>query len=336
MIVVVTGPDHAMVRHAVRTRAAAADPDGQSTSEIDGTSATMSEVIQAIASVGFFSAGRCVIVNDFVTTQNKGARGRAGTDWSGLFGAVPAESTLILADPQLMSLPAAVKKALPADAEMVLGDPPRGPQLVRWIRDRAGALGSSITEPDARGLAERLYPQSWAKKSNNPVFDRPPDLALLGVELEKLAVAADPGPIRKEHIDRLVHRGDDDRIFGFIDAAMAGNTQRAVVELDRLIVAGDDPHRILAQLGQSIELAAILATAGGRDPVQAGREIGLSNPARMTSIARSMGAIGPVGAQRAVAALADADRRMKTGVIRDPVEVIHALLADIASARTFR
>lgn len=331
MIVIAVGPDASMVRHSVATHARKADPDGQSTSEMDGNAATMSDVIQAIGSAGFFSAGRVVIVHNFIAKMNKtGGRGRNAPDWAGLFGAVPEASTLILADPTLLSVPAGIRKALPADAVTFEGDPPRGPALLKWIRNGASSLGSSMDEMTARQLAERLYPQSWQRKSNNPAFDRPPDLELIRGEVTKLATAADPGPITTEHIDLLVARGDDDRIFGFIDAVVRGDLAGATTELDRLVAAGEDPHKILAQLGQTIELTSVLASAGRREPAQVGREIGLSNPNRMTAIARGLRSSSPGRAHRAVRVLTTADRMMKTGQLRDPMDVLSYIISGMA------
>lgn len=332
MIVVIIGPDGSMVRDAVRKHATAADPDGQSTSELDGNTVSMNDVIGAISSVGFFSTGRVVVVNNFISKSNKsGGRGKSAPDWSSLFGAVPEASTLILADPSLATVPVALRRALPPDAVVVEGDPPRGPQLEKWIRSMVAQLDSDITEADARYFAERLYPQTWGRKGNNPAFDRPPDLALMASELEKLATAANPGPVTRQLIDQLVHRGDDDRIFGFIDAVVAGNIAGAITELDRLIAAGEDPHRMLAQLGQTIELTAVLAVADRREPASVGKEIGLANPARMNAIARGLRSASPNRAKHAVQILSDADRRMKTGLLRDPVDTLHFIMAEIAT-----
>ncbi len=331
MILIAVGPDASMVRHAVARHARKADPDGQSTSEMDGSTASMSDVINAVGSVGFFSAGRVVIVHNLISKMNKaGGRGRNAPDWSGLFSSVPEPSTLILADPSLAAIPVGVRKALPADAITFEGDPPRGPQLIAWIRKGAEALGSSIDDIAARHLAERLYPQTWQHKGNNPAFDRPPDLELLRGEVTKLATAADPGPITRELIDELVARGDDDRIFGFIDAVVRGDIGGATTELDRLIAAGEDAHKVLAQLGQTIELAAILTTADGREPVQVGKEIGLSNPNRMVAIARGLRSSSPGRAKRAMRLMTTADRMMKTGELRDATDVIHYVISGMA------
>lgn len=335
MICVVLGPDYAMARGRARDIARERDPSGDNTSTMDGKAASIRAVMMDIASVGFFSAGRVVIVEDLIARLGKqGAKdGGQVPDWPGLFSAVPDASTLVLLDPSLAALPAAVKKALPAMATVDLSEPPRGPHLVTWIRNRANVEQAQIDEPTARFLAESLYPQSWAQKSRNPAYDRPPDMEMLGNEIAKLALAAHPGPIRRDHIREMVDRGDEDRIFTFLDAAASGRLSAAMVELDHLLAAGEDPAKLLAQLSQNVELGAVMAAAGRRDPAAVGREIGLSNPQRMGSIQRSIGGQAPGTVLASVPLATAADRRMKQGELREPLDALYDAILAIAAAR---
>jgi DNA polymerase III delta subunit len=335
MISIVLGPDYAMARARMREIRRAQDPSGDSTSMLDGKSVSIRNVMMDIASVGFFSAGRVVIVEDLIARLGKqGAKdGGQAPDWPGLFAAVPDASTLILVDTSLQSLPAAIKKALPDSATVDICDPPRGPALVKWIRKTAKANQSEIDDATARFLAESLYPQSWTQKSNNPAFDRPPDMEMLANEIAKLALASAPGPISCDLILTMVDRGDEDRIFSFLDAAASGRLNAALVELDHLLAAGEDPAKLLAQLSQNVELRAVMATAGRRAPAEVGREIGLSNPNRMSSIQRGMGGQRPEEHLRSVTLAASADRKMKRGELREPLDALYDALLAIASRR---
>lgn len=335
MICVVLGPDYAMARARVREIRRKQDPSGDSTSFLDGKTASLRAVMMDIASVGFFSAGRVVVVEDLIARLGKQGAKDSGLvpDWPALFSAVPDASTLILLDPSLGTLPAAVKKALPPTATVDVADPPRGPVLVKWIQQRARAEQAEIDEPTARFLAESLYPQSWNRKANNPAYDRPPDMEMLGNEIAKLALAAHPGPITRDHIREMVDRGDEDRIFTFLDAAASGRVSVAMVELDHLLAAGEDPAKLLAQLSQNVELGAVMAAAGRRDPTAVGREIGLSNPQRMGSIQRSIGGSAPGKILTCVPLAADADRRMKHGELREPLDALYDAILAIAHAR---
>lgn len=66
MIHIILGPDYSMVREATKARAFASDPDGQSTTTLDGKTVSIQDVLMAAASIGFFSAGRTIIVEDLL------------------------------------------------------------------------------------------------------------------------------------------------------------------------------------------------------------------------------------------------------------------------------
>ncbi len=333
MIHLILGPDNAMVRDAMKRLMLASDPDGQSTSIMDGAAVSLQDVKMATASLGFFSAGRTIVVEGLLAKHAKGTGKGNPADWKGLFASVPAETTLILADPTVLSVPAAVKKVLPSDADIVLCDPPRGRKLVEWIVSRARASDGSIERPVAQKLAITLYPSTWSQKSRNPAFDRPPDMEGLGNEVEKLVLAAHPGPVTEMHISNLIETGDNDQIFAFIDAAGSGAIDRAALELDRLLEAGEDPYKILSQLCSTAELAAVMNRADRRDPAEVGKDLGLPNPGRMNAVARSVREQPRNFAPRVVRVLEETDRKIKTGELRDPVEALYFALASISSLR---
>lgn len=337
MISVILGPDYALARTALRDLRKQRDPSGDSTSFLDGKIVSIRQVITDISSLGFFSAGRVVIVEDLIARLGKqGAKDNGQTpDWPGLFAAVQSESTLILIDPSLASLPAAVKKALPNDATVQLSKPPRGAELVGWIQREAKKNGAGIDQQAARDLAMALYPQSWAQESRNPAYDRPPDMEMLANEIAKLALAAHPNPITSQLVQELVPRESDDKLFTFLDAAAAGNVPVAMVELEKLIHAGEDPGKLLAQLSQSVELGAVMAAAERRNPESVGKEIGLSNPKRMVSIQRGLQGQGSTALRRVPLAAAS-DRKMKTGELKEPLDALYDLILSIATSRRSR
>ncbi len=335
MIAIVVGPDGSMAREAVRGILRERDPSGQSTSTIDGKTATLSTIQMDATSVGFFSAGRVVIVEDVMARLGKpGAKDGANPPaWPELFAAIPDASTLILLDPSLGAVPAAIRKALPADATIVLSDPPRGRDLLRWIMGRAKDEGAGIDQATARLLAETLYPQSWSAKSTNPAYDRPPDLEALRNDIAKLAVAAHPGPITSSLIESLIAQGDTDRIFSFIDAVTQGRIGEATVQLDRLLSAGEDPGKVLAQLSQTVELSVVMAAGSRRAAGDVGKDLRLPNAGRMSGIERGLRGQPPGQAMRLEHALESADRRMKTGELRDVTDMLYDVIAAVPASR---
>jgi DNA polymerase III delta subunit len=184
-------------------------------------------------------------------------------------------------------------------------------------------------------LAESLFPQTWDRAPSNPRFDRPPDMALLTQEIEKLAVAAHPNAIGPEHIAALVASGPDQRVFRFVDTALAGDFRAALHELERLVAAGEEPAMLLAQLLGQIELATVASEAGGREAAAVARDLGTVTPARMSAVMASAHRHQPRPETSAVIG-ARTDRRLKTGRTRRPEEALQELLLALAAQQTGR
>jgi DNA polymerase III delta subunit len=326
------GPDALLVRQAVAKIVKAHDPDGTATSRIDGKSTPLPQIIAQVASVGFFGAGRVVVVDDLLARAAKPIKGSDDADSGSidigpLFAAVEQNNSLILVDQTLHSVPVAVRKLMPSSVDVVAGEPPRGPNLLRWISATAKSAGVEIDQRAAQVLGSRLYPQTWQQKPNNPRYDVPPDLDRLTQEIEKLAVAALPGSITAEHVERLVAAVADDQLFRFTDALVRRQTRTAVAELEKLLGSGEEPYAIVAQAMQQAELAVVAEHISGKDPVAAGRDLGLSNPARMSSVASSRRGLARGSAQTDLEQALAVDRQVKRGGLRQPEDALYSLIA---------
>jgi DNA polymerase III delta subunit len=347
MLTLVTGPDAFLVRSAVRRIRAQHDPDGLNTSSIEARSSGVEEIVAALATPGFFGAGRVVIVNDLMTVSSKGSAteqedeqserpAKGSVDWPRVFGAIQSENIAVFVDRDMASVPAAVKRAMPKETTVILGDPPRGSGLVAWMKERAEAADSRLADMDARFLAELLCPSTWSTKPNNPAYDRPPDLDLFAGEIDKLALSAYPGQIERSHIVEMTAAGQPDRLFPLIDATIAAEGNQAIKELSVAIGNGDDAGRIAAQLFQQAELLAALASANRTDPVEVGRALGLSNPNRMLAISKSLQRMRARPNALLGAAL-ETERQFKSGVLRQPTDQVYSLIErSLALARQTR
>lgn len=345
MIALVHGPDAAIARAEVERLLRQRDPDRASTTHLDGRTVATSQIAASIGTVGLFGESRVVVVHDLLSRGGRSGQlgpedeGRqeprgAVADLTSLFAAVPAGNTLILADPELPAVPVAVKKLLPADAVVIAGEPPRGTALINWVVKRAREEGAEVDAATARHLVSTLFPQTWSAKPANPRFDRPPDLSALANEVAKLALAAHPGPIQRQHVDALVAAGDDDRVFKFIEAAAIGRLSVGLPELRRLLDAGEEPAKLAAQLLQHCELAGVLDAAGPRvDPVAVGRALGLPNPNRMSGVAGSVRGSGSNSGITGVHAGVATDRKQKRGELRTPEDVLYDLVIELAVPR---
>lgn len=338
MIAIFCGLDGAGARAAAAALVDERDPSGQATSRLDGRTAPIADIIKQVGSAGFFGAGRVVVVSDLLTRAKRGGKkagdGEGGdepsVDVGPIFAATRPENLLILVETSTASLPAAVAKALPPDAEVQTFEPPRGQSLVTWIQRRAREEGSSIEPNVARQLAMRLYPQTWSAAPTNARYDRPPDMDLVGNEVAKLASAAWPGAITQATVEEMAISGDNDQIFRFGDAAAQGNLRTALPELTRLMDAGEEPARLGAQLAQQAELTAVIDAAGSRPAATIARDLALGSPGRVNAIQASRRR-GARPAARAVQACLDADRGTKRGLLRTPADALYVTLTGMAT-----
>lgn len=330
MIVFVHGPDRLFAREAALAHTRAIDPDESSTTWIDAREAATDQIISMIGAASFFGAPRVVVVSSLLTRPSRdGKFSRADAELKALLAAVPADNCLMLFEPDMDAPPAAIKSATPA-VTILGGEPPRGIALLAWIEETADRAGTQIDRRTAQLLAETIFPQTWDRKPSNPRYDRPPDMALLRGEVEKLALASYPDAITRNHILALIPSGQDQRVFRFLDASTAGKIDAAHRELEQLLIAGEEPAMLLAQLLGQAELMAIASQSARRDHNTIARDLGTVTPSRMSAVANSAQRHRlPAAASLDVAAAID--RSLKTGRIRRPGDALYQLMLAMAA-----
>jgi DNA polymerase III delta subunit len=340
MIYFVHGPDRLLARRAATAIVKDVDPDGHNTSWLDGRETSFSKLSAAIGSVSFFGSTRTVVVSDLLPRTSRDlerdtdvaeASTGALSDLQDILKRVPQSHCLILLEPSLLALPASLKASLLA-IEVISGAPPRGAELVRWIQERAVELGSSISPRSAQYLATLLYPQTWDRRPNNPRFDEPPDMMLISNEVEKLATAAFPGEIADDLIRELTPGRPDQRLFRFIDAALARNLRPCLLELQRLEVGGEEPAQLLAQVLGQVELTTVATYVGQRSADDVARDLGTVQPGRMSAVmsaSRSRDRRGIVSTGEAI----EADRKLKSGRSRLPSDALYDLILTDADSK---
>ena len=341
MIYFIHGPDRLLARETALRIAAEVDPDVTSTSWLDGRETTIDRIVSVISTTTFFGTPRVVIVSDLLGRGSKesdgvepgnsveGTRPRGVPGLEALISAVPDQNALVLLEPSLTSVPPSFKSAAPR-AMIFASEPPRGLELLEWLERTALRSESRIDRRTAQQLAQTLYPQTWDRKPNNPRYDRPPDMELLSQEVEKLALAAHPGPITSEHIGALTSSGPDQKVFRFLDMALAGDLRAGLDELERLTAAGDEPAMLLAQLLGQAELAPVACTAAAKSADVVARDLGAIAPGRISAVTASTRRHGS-SARRAAEIGTVIDRNLKTGRIRRPADALHHMLLVLAT-----
>jgi DNA polymerase III delta subunit len=341
VIYFVHGPDRLLGRQAVLAIAADFDPSGSNTTWLDGRETSFAGVAAAVGAASFFDTPRVVIVTDLLVRAGRDAEtgestggieersGRGRAELESLVSAVPESHHLIIFEPALTSIPAILKTAAPW-VKIIAGEPPRGPALLAWIESVALGAETRIDRRTAQRLAETLYPQTWQRKPSNPRYDRPPDLALLKAEIEKLALAAHPEPITVDHIALLTPSVPHQRVFRFLDAALMGELRSGLDELERLIAGGEEPAMLLAQLLGQMELETVTSAAVGRNPDAVARDLGAVAPGRLSSVMNASRRKGRRSQFTAGVGVL-ADRNLKTGRVRKPEDALRDLVLALAT-----
>ncbi|MGH2548107.1 MAG: DNA polymerase III subunit delta, partial [Thermomicrobiales bacterium] len=186
MIYFVHGPDAFLVRDHISHIRAELDPSGTNITRIDGRSNPAKNIATMAGTPPFFGEGRLLIVDDLFAGKTRGKRANAAatdddesaatgpsSDALSVLTSLVAPNTLVLAEPSLSSVPAAVKK-LALRMEVRAGIPPRGGDLLDFVMAQADSAGSSIDRRAATQLLDLVSPGHWRQAPSNPRYDVPP------------------------------------------------------------------------------------------------------------------------------------------------------------------
>jgi len=337
MIFFIHGPDALLVRSNLKEILLRLDPDGANTTRVDGRTTSPQTIAGMVATPAFLGMARVIVVDDLLA-RSKSIPGEEDDNLDNpaskanpaaieLLNQVAEPNSLVLVEPTLGSVPAAVKRSA-AGIEVRAGVAPRGRDLLNWVDEQARSIGSDIDGQAAQALLEAMSPGMWRQPSRNPAYDVPPDLDAIQQEIVKLATFAYPDPIRMHHIRTMTSAGVADQLFPLLDALFSGNMPESIRLLSDALDRGEDHFRLLAQAFSQAELSPLLETGHRQDPEAIGKEIGMANPKRMAMIARSAQRF-PV--TRRLAAITAADRDQKQGRLRTPEDTLFALISALGN-----
>lgn len=326
MIYLLVGPDRYLLERELKRILAELDPDNLSTTRYDKSS-SIGEVSSAVATSGFFGSGR-VIVAEGVMARASGtgkAKKAEAEEIDALFKSIAPGNSLILVDPDLGTIPAAVKKAAGSDAIQFGGRVPRGSDLVEWVQSHVSTQGGHIERRNVQRMLDRLFPGAWTEANRNPAYDNPPDLLQLSSELAKLVTAADGKEINARHIDALVPQASQEDVFPFIDAVVSGNAAAAFKLLSGEETDDDAASRYLNQLASRADKGQAIVAASPTEQDRIAKLVGATNP---SSIQRTFARANP---QSFAETVLESDRRLKTGKTRSPSEQLQEIIVRRAS-----
>jgi len=208
--------------------------DGEfSLTTFEGRGTPFREVHEELSTVAMFGGGRRLVVveqaDEFVS------RWRAELED---YIAKPSRSGILALD--LHSLPGNTRlyKLIAAEGLLIDCRAPAPARLSKWLADWA-----------KRRHGVRLHPAA-AEMMSEIVG---PELGLLDQELAKLALlAGDERKITPEMVERGVGGWRAKTTWEMLDAAMDGNVAAAMLQLDRLLSAGEQPVGLLGQISASL------------------------------------------------------------------------------------
>jgi DNA polymerase III delta subunit len=337
------GPNALLVEERLAALRAELDPQTFNTSTIDLQSTTVQEVAAACQAPPFFGGGRVLVLRNPVNPRRAATTGDddAPEDvnvgklvWADIADALrsaPNENHIIIRqDGTLASNHGAHKLAKEQGWNIENFAIPRAGDLLAWVSERAALLGLNITHAAQERLLDLLYPLVWRLSKPDRFETSTPDPRLIATELAKLASAAGNDPVDVPMVDELVEDRSGYKAFELNNVLFAGNTSRALVELDKMLDAGEPAERMLASLSSDVSLHASAQIGGNHPSKDIALAAGLTSEGRLTRVQNVGPRLDPRALQRITEAIRHADASVKSGAAGSTQEEIVPLVAHIA------
>jgi len=217
----------------------------------DGGTVQFRDVIDELSTVAMFGGDKRLVVvddaDDFVT------RYRAQLED---YVARPKTTGILILMVKTWPANTRLAKAVAKEGLAIDCSAPQAGQLTRWLASWAKqAHGAQLAASTAELLIEMVGPE----------------LGMLDQEIAKLAVTVGPGgKITADVVKNCVGTWRAKTTWQMLDLALAGDVAEALVQLDRLLLAGENPIGLLGQIAAPLRrLAAatrliLQAEASGR------------------------------------------------------------------------
>jgi len=294
--------------------------DGElSLSTLDGPTALLRDVLDELSTRAMFGGGNRLVhvaeADEFVT--------RYRPELEDYVARPIAKSVLVL---EVKSWPANTRlaKAVAAAGLAIECNAPSPALLAKWLLSWAKQQhGADLTPAAAELLVEMIGPE----------------MGLLDQDLAKLALAVQSGgKITPQMVSQAVGTWRAKTAWDMLDAALAGNAREALVELDRLLLAGEHPVAILAQVGSTLRRFAA-ATRVILDGEAAGRRVLLRRALEQAGVKpyfldkseRQLRQLGRHRGARLYSWLLEADLDLKGDSPLPPRMILERLIVRIAS-----
>jgi DNA polymerase-3 subunit delta len=242
-VCVLFGDEAFLKRHAlaaIKQAVLAGDDAEFSTSTFDGRETELRDVMDALATRALFGGGRHLVVveqaDDFVSANRPALED---------YVKQPKAASVLVLDVTTWPATTRLYKALAETGLQIECRFPAPARLVKWLTAWSRTRHAAALEPEA---AERLAETVET------------DLGLFDQELAKLAsIAGVDGTITAAMVDEAVGGWRAKTAWEMLDRALEGDAREALRQLDRLLLGGEVPIALLAQIASSLRRLAAAA-----------------------------------------------------------------------------
>lgn len=322
MIYLLHGDDVMASEEALRQLLAEAVPPAAldlALTRLDGAGLSTAALIEHCEALPFLSPKRVVVVEGLAGRLESKGRGQEPGLLKQLRDYLPrmaGTTVLILRERAALAANHPLVITVSKLGEVREFNPPRGRELSRWIAQQAQREGCEITPAAADLLAATAGT----------------DAAVLRQEVAKLATyVGTQGRIDERLVAELASAGRLSDIFGLVDAIGLRRRAQAMVELRRLLDAGQHPLYILTMVVRQFRLLLLVRAlpAGERRPESAARALRL-HPYVADKIVTQSQAFRREDLEQIYHRLVAAEQEIKTGK-RDGEVALELLVAEVAA-----
>jgi DNA polymerase-3 subunit delta len=219
--------------------------------KVDAEDAESQAVMDAVQSLPFLSARKLVLVRSGSASKNLSGHIEQIIDSAG------DSVDLIFYEPS-PDKRTNYFKVLKAKTQLEEFNEMDGRELARWLAAEAKRQGGQLNQADAVYLVERVGSSQQQ----------------LAGELYKL-VTYEP-KITRENIDQLTEKTPQSKVFDLLDAAFAGDKERALELYADQRSQKVEPQAIMAMIAWQLKLLALAKVGAGKSSQQIAKDAGLS------------------------------------------------------------
>jgi DNA polymerase-3 subunit delta len=219
--------------------------------KIDAEEAESQAIMDAIQSLPFLASRKMVIVRN--GSLNKQLSGQIEQIINSAGGGV--DLIFHEANPDKRT---AYFKVLKAKTQLEEFNESDSRELTRWLVAEAKKQDGQLNQADATYLVDRVGPNQQ----------------LLAKELDKL-ITSEP-KITRDNIDRLTEKTPQSKVFDLLDAAFAGDKERALELYADQRAQKVEPQAIMAMIAWQLKLLALAKTGGSKTSQQIAKDAGIS------------------------------------------------------------